>query len=57
MRREECQEYRGEGNTQVWPHGQCGIYIYMCRKKKKEEKMIDRKNVKYGSGGGDDKTE
>ena len=55
MRREECQEYRGEGNTQVWLHGQCGIY--MCRKKKKEEKMIDRKNVKYGSGGGDDKTE
>ena len=29
----------------------------MCRKKKKEEKLIDRKNVKYGSAGGDDKSE
>lgn len=33
------------------------VEYMMCRKKKKEEKLIDRKNIKYGSAGGDDKTE
>ena len=33
------------------------VIVEFTRKKKKEEKLIDRKNVKYGSAGGDDKTE
>ena len=53
MRRRKYLD-KGEEYTPLQSPSHCGIY---CRKKKREEKLIDRKNVKYGSAGGDDKTE
>ena len=54
MRREKYPD-KGE-ETLNYNHTPTLIYLH-CSKKKKEEKFIDRKNVKYGTSGGDDKTE